>query len=81
MSESNKLRTAGLVTLVAIGLGVLLIIAEFLNGPRTPDATVTGLFGTKSPFVPWAQRAFIVLFGLIHLAVAGIITVFRRTAV
>lgn len=62
-----------------LGLGVLLVIAEFLNGrPDTPTDTI---FPWGYGMVPWAERVFMILFGAIHLAVAAIITVFRRTAV
>lgn len=79
MNDANKLKAAGLITLIALGAGAGLVVTEFLNGPR--GEAQAGLLGTSSPYYPWAQRAFVFLFGLIHLLVAGIITAFRRSAV
>ncbi|NUP99374.1 MAG: hypothetical protein HUU35_05925 [Armatimonadetes bacterium] len=79
MSDGNKLKVAGLLALLALGAGAGLIVTEFLNGPR--GEAQPGLLGTSSPYYPWAQRAFVFLFGLVHLLVAAIITAFRRTAV
>ncbi|MCC7492567.1 MAG: hypothetical protein IT204_09485 [Fimbriimonadaceae bacterium] len=79
MSEASKTKLGGLIMAAGIGLGVLLVIVEFLNGPR--GEAQPGLFGIVSPHMVWAERAFIFLFGVVHLIVAAIITVFRRTAV
>lgn len=78
VSDASRLRIAGLATATAVGLGVLLVIAEFLNGPAQPTE---GLFGRMTLHQPWAERAFIFLFGAVHLAVAVILGALRRTAV
>lgn len=79
MSDGNKTRIATAAMLAGIGLGVLLCIVEFLNGrPNTPTETI---FPWGYGITSWAERVFLILFGAIHLAVAAIITVFRRTAV
>ena len=77
---TSPLAVASVVTLVAVGLGVLLCAVElFYHG--APGDPQPGIFGLKSGYEPWAERVFIFLFGAIHLAVAAIITAFRRTAV
>ena len=82
MNDANKQRIALAVTGAAIGLGVLLVLTEFFNGrPDTFETTKQTILGLPYGYRAGAERIFMVLFGLIHLAVAGIITVFRRTAV
>ena len=66
---------------VLIGLGVLLVVVEFLHGPAGATGATPTIFGLPSYSLPWAERAFLFLFGAIHVLVAAIITVYRRTAV
>ncbi len=79
MSDARKLQIAGMVTAAGIALGVLLVLVEFLNGPQ--GGPTTTIFGLPTRHVAWAERAFLFLFGAIHVVVAAIITVYRRTAV
>lgn len=68
LTDATKTKLGLTIGLVASALGVLLIVAELMNGPQ-PDAGLA-----------FAERAFIFLFGAVHLAFAGILTVYRRTA-
>lgn len=68
LSDGTKLKFGALFALTGLILGGLLIAAEFMNGPR------------EEPGLAFAERAFMFLFGAIHVVVAAIITVFRRTA-
>jgi len=79
VSDANKTKIAFAAMCSAIGLGLLMVGVEFLNG--RPDTLEKTIFGLPYATLPWAERVFMVLFGAIHLAVAAIITAFRRTAV
>lgn len=75
-SKVDKSRLAVLAMTAGLGLGALCVLAEFLNGtPGEPS-----IFGVVLPAAAWAERAVIFTFGAVHLAVAVIITAYRRTA-
>ncbi|MBI2298097.1 MAG: hypothetical protein HYU66_03950 [Armatimonadetes bacterium] len=68
LTESQKRQLGLLITFVAVGMGVLVCLAEWMNVEKTVSGPT------------FAERAFIFLFGAVHVAVAAIITVYRRTA-
>lgn len=77
LRDAAKRRIATIAALVGLGFGVVCIAAEFLNGqPGEPS-----IFGVVLPAAAWAEQAVIFAFGVVHLAVAVILTAFRRTAV
>jgi hypothetical protein len=74
--KDPKLKLGLALALAGLVLSALLVLAEFLH----VSAPTPSILGVTVGGVPWAERAFLVLFGAIHLVVAAIITVFRRTA-
>ena len=81
MNDATKFKLAAGIAAASIGLGVLLVVVEFLHGPAGATGATPTIFGLPSYSLPWAERAFLFLFGAIHVLVAAIITVYRRTAV
>ena len=68
LTDATKTKLAVVLALTGVGLGALACLAELFNVPR------------QEAGLAFAERGVIFLFGAVHLVVAAIITVFRRTA-
>lgn len=79
LSESTKWRLT--LGLCAAGLlvGLLMIFFEWHHGPKG-GGRFENMFGGTTGSIAWAEQAVIFLFGVAHLIVAALITVYRRTA-